>query len=77
MIVAIKPLIAVIPRYGKWEPAVVSFISFAVASAVASLSTPLTNALNALGFIKTTLAYDSLDLAHVGTHRVSSPFYGI
>lgn len=55
MIVAIKPLIAIIPRYGKWEPAVVSFYLFAVASAVASLSTPLTNALNALGYIKTTL----------------------
>lgn len=55
MIVAIKPLIGVIPRYGKWEPAVLSFYLFAVASAVASLSTPLTNALNALGVIKTTL----------------------
>lgn len=55
MIVAIKPLIAIIPRYGKWEPAVLSFYLFAVASAVASLSTPLTNALNALGYIKTTL----------------------
>ncbi len=55
MIVAIKPLIAIIPRYGKWEPAVVSFYLFAVASAIASLSTPLTNALNALGYIKTTL----------------------
>lgn len=55
MIVAIKPLISIIPRYGKWEPAVLSFYLFAVASAVASLSTPLTNALNALGHIKTTL----------------------
>ncbi|MDP1721738.1 MAG: oligosaccharide flippase family protein [Candidatus Gottesmanbacteria bacterium] len=55
MIIAIKPLIAIIPRYGKWEPAVFSFYLFAVASAIASLSTPLTNALNALGFIKTTL----------------------
>lgn len=55
MIVAIEPLIAIIPRYGKWEPAVLSFYLFAVASAVASLSTPLTNALNALGHIKTTL----------------------
>lgn len=55
MIVAIKPLIAIIPRYGKWEPAVLSFYLFAVASAVASLSTPLTNALNALGYIKITL----------------------
>ena len=32
-----------------------SFYLFAVPSAVASLSTPLTNALNALGYIKTTL----------------------
>lgn len=55
MIVAIKPLIAIIPRYGKWEPAVLSFYLFAIASAIASLSTPLTNALNALGVIKITL----------------------
>lgn len=55
MIVGIRPLMAIIPRYGKWEPALLSFYLFAVASAVASLSTPLTNALNALGHIRTTL----------------------
>lgn len=55
MIAAIEPLIAIIPKYGKWAPAVLSFYLFAVASAVASLSTPLTNALNALGHIKITL----------------------
>lgn len=55
MIVGIRPFMAVIPRYGKWEPALFSFYLFAVASAVASLSTPLTNALNALGHIRTTL----------------------
>ncbi len=51
----IRPLIDLIPRYEKWEPALVSFYLFTIASAIASLSTPLTNALNALGKIKTTL----------------------
>lgn len=55
MIVGIRPFMAIIPRYGKWEPAIPSFYLFAVASAAASLSTPLTNALNALGHIRTTL----------------------
>lgn len=55
MIVGIRPLMNLIPRYGKWEPALASFYLFAVASAIASLSTPLTNALNALGQIRTTL----------------------
>lgn len=55
MIVGIRPLMSIIPRYGKWEPAILSFYLFAVASAIASLSTPLTNALNALGHIRTTL----------------------
>lgn len=55
MIVAIRPLMAAIPRYGKWEPAILSFYLFAIASVIASLSTPLTNALNALGHIRTTL----------------------
>lgn len=55
MIVGIRPLVNIIPRYGKWEPAILSFYLFAIASVVASLSTPLTNALNALGYIRTTL----------------------
>lgn len=55
MIVGIRPLVNIIPRYGKWEPAILSFYLFAIASVVASLSTPLTNALNALGHIRTTL----------------------
>ncbi len=51
----IQPIVVLVPRYTKWEPALLSFALFAVASAVASLSTPLTNALNAVGKIKTTL----------------------
>ena len=55
LIFFIKPLIAVIPKYEKWEPAVFAFYLFAVTSAIASLSTPLTNAFNAVGKIKITL----------------------
>lgn len=38
MIVGIRPLMDIIPRYGKWEPAILSFYLFAAASAIASLS---------------------------------------
>ncbi len=55
MIAGIRPFMSLIPRYGKWEPALLSFYLFALASVVSSLSTPLTNALNALGHIRTTL----------------------
>ncbi|MBI5620961.1 oligosaccharide flippase family protein [Candidatus Gottesmanbacteria bacterium] len=55
MIVGIGPLMGLIPQYGKWEPALLSFYLFALASVVSGLSTPLTNALNALGHIQTTL----------------------
>ncbi len=51
----VEPMVRIIPRYGKWEPAIVSFYFFVVAGVVASLSTPLTNALNAIGKIKITL----------------------
>ncbi len=52
----VRPLILIVPRYEKWEPALLSFYLFTIASAIASLSTPLTNALNAIGKIKTTLS---------------------
>ena len=55
LLFGIAPLVAAIPKYEKWEPALLSFYLFAVASAVASLSVPLTNALNAVGKIKITL----------------------
>ena len=51
----VAPLVGLIPKYTKWEPALMSFYLFAVGSAVSSLSTPLTNALNAVGKIKITL----------------------
>lgn len=47
-------LIAVIPKYAKWEPALLSLYFFGISSLWAALSTPFTNLLNAVGKIKTT-----------------------
>lgn len=55
LLFGIAPLVGAIPKYEKWEPALLSFYLFAIASAMASLSVPLTNALNAVGKIKITL----------------------
>lgn len=51
----IQPLIGIIPKYAKWEPAVTAFYILTISSVFAGLSTPLTNALNAIGKIKVTL----------------------
>ena len=47
--------INLIPKYIKWEPALLSLMFFSINAALSSISTPLTNALNAIGKIKTTL----------------------
>jgi len=47
--------VRLIPRYGKWEPALISLAFFGVNAIFASLSTTLTNTLNATGHIKTSL----------------------
>jgi O-antigen/teichoic acid export membrane protein len=44
-----------IPKYQKWEPALLSLEFFALNAAFSSISTPLTNALNAIGKVKITL----------------------
>ena len=48
------PLATMIPRYQKWLPAIVPLYFYLYNSAWASLSTSLTNLLNATGNIKTT-----------------------
>ena len=48
-------LIKFVPKYQKWEPAVISLVFFAITAALSSISTPLTNALNAIGKVKITL----------------------
>ncbi|HEX7041820.1 MAG TPA: oligosaccharide flippase family protein [Patescibacteria group bacterium] len=47
--------IQIIPKYQKWEPAILSLSFFALNAALSSVSTPLTNALNAIGKIKVSL----------------------
>lgn len=44
-----------IPKYQKWEPALFSLFLFSVNACLSSVSTPLTNALNAIGKIKISL----------------------
>jgi O-antigen/teichoic acid export membrane protein len=51
----ITPMVNFIPKYSKWEPAIPAFMLFCFSSVVASLSTPLTNILIAIGKIKITL----------------------
>lgn len=55
LVVLAPILIVVVPKWHRWEPALVSLGFFAINAAFASFSTPLTNALNAIGKIKTTL----------------------
>lgn len=52
MILLAQPLIALIPKYQKWEVALLALGLYAINSAFASVTTPLTNALAAVGKIK-------------------------
>lgn len=47
--------VTLIPRYIKWEPAIISLAFFSLNAGLSSVSTPLTNALNAIGKIRITL----------------------
>ena len=51
MIVGVSPLIHLISKYEKWIPAITSFVLFTASIFGAALSSPITNALNALGKI--------------------------
>lgn len=53
----IGPITEIVPKYSRWEPALLSFYFFVGASIFASLSTPLTNIFNAVGKIKTTMKF--------------------
>lgn len=55
MSVFIYPLTTLVPEYEKWRPALVSLVLFSLSIGWSALSTPLTNTLNAIGQINTTL----------------------
>ena len=46
--------INLIPKYSKWAPAIIPLYFYAASYAIASVTTPITNAFNATGRIKTT-----------------------
>jgi O-antigen/teichoic acid export membrane protein len=50
-------LMQYIPKYQKWEPAMISIMFFSLGTVLSSISTPLTNFLNAIGKVKITLYF--------------------
>ncbi len=52
-----SPALEVFPKYSQWQPAVLSIIFFALNTVFASVATPLTNFLNAIGKVKFTLYF--------------------
>ncbi len=50
-------IISLIPKYQKWEPAILSLSFFALNTVFSSISTPLTNFLTAIGRVKITLYF--------------------
>ncbi len=55
LVIFIRPLVFIIPKYLKWEPAIFSLYLFSISAILASFSSPLVNALNAIGKIKISL----------------------
>lgn len=50
-------LISIIPKYNKWSPAITPLYFYAASAAIAAVTTPLTNAFNAIGKITTTTKF--------------------
>jgi O-antigen/teichoic acid export membrane protein len=55
MSIFIWPFIELVPKWEKWQPAVLSLVFFSLSIAWSAISTPLTNTLNAIGEINKTL----------------------
>lgn len=55
LLVMLAPsLVEIIPKYNKWSPALFAISILSITSALAAITTPLTNTLNAIGKISTT-----------------------
>ncbi len=55
MAIFLQPIIELIPKYGKWQPAIFSFVLFTLGIGWSAISTPLVNTLNAIGKINQSL----------------------
>jgi O-antigen/teichoic acid export membrane protein len=53
LLILAKPLVEIIPKYTKWEPALFALYLYGINSIWGAVTTPLTNALTAIGKIKT------------------------
>lgn len=53
MVILVKPLILIVPRYSKWEVALLALYLYSFNSLWGAVTTPLTNALAAIGKIRT------------------------
>lgn len=52
MLILLAPsLVGIIPKYSKWNPALLALIILTINSALAAITTPVTNSLNAIGKI--------------------------
>ncbi len=69
-----SPLVHLIPKYQKWSPALIPLYLYLINAVWASLSTPLTNALNAIGKIKTTF---KLMIMWTGLTWILMPFLAL
>jgi O-antigen/teichoic acid export membrane protein len=57
-IISFSPyLVELLPRYEKWEPALIALVFFSLNTLFASITVPLTNLLNAIGKVKIVLQY--------------------
>lgn len=54
LILVAPSLVEVIPKYSKWSPALLALTFLSLTSALAAITTPLTNAFNAIGKISVT-----------------------
>ncbi|OGK15494.1 hypothetical protein A2774_04335 [Candidatus Roizmanbacteria bacterium RIFCSPHIGHO2_01_FULL_39_12c] len=70
--ILMMPLVKIIPRYNKWEPALPYFYIFLAASFFSSYSTPFINLFNALGKVK--ISFSFMLLWTVSTWILTPPF---
>jgi O-antigen/teichoic acid export membrane protein len=57
LMLMMKPIIELIPKYDKWTPALPLFYIFCIATLFSSYSTPFINLLNAIGKIKVSFKF--------------------
>lgn len=72
-----SPLISIIPKYAKWQPALPLFYLFCLSSLFSSYSTPFMNLFNALGKVKISFSFMAIWTAMVWVLTAAlTPIFG-